>query len=401
MSESGGKSSPAVKVAIISVALSICIMLLAVSVVQGFRREIRDKITGFDAHVTLYANMEDSPKGSIVRDAALDSALRRLPFVTRIDYIASAPVLLKTKQAFKGVYMRGVDTGFDYSFLSSHLMAGRQPDRKKPAGSMREILVSRSTARKLTLHPGDTVNTYLVSDELRARPMIVSGIFDTHFDAYDDYYIYGDIDVVQQMSGVSPEDISAVEITTADFSRLDEYLPQLTYALNNAIDQGEINQSFRLSTVLGQGANYFAWLDLLDTNVAIILVLMTLVAMFTLISGMLIIILEKVRFIGVMRALGLSRHKLRRIFVLLAVRIGLTGLLIGNGVALLIISLQYFFHFIPLDASAYFIDFVPVSLAPMPLVYINLAFVCAIYLVLILPSQMAGRIRPSESMRFD
>lgn len=397
MATAGGKSSPAVKVAVISVALSICIMLLAVSIVQGFRREIRDKITGFNSHIMLTSSGKENI--GIADTPELDSVLRSAHFVTRVDKLTSAPVLLKTKNAFKGVYMRGVDKNFDFGFLKSNLIEGHIPDFKKQGTD--QLLISALTAQKLQVSPGDTVNTYLVADRLRARPLVVAGIFDTHFESFDQYYIFGNRETVSLLSDIAPDVISTIEITTDNFDRVTEYNNAIIAMLNHAIDTGTINQSFNISTALEQGANYFSWLDLLDTNVYIILALMTLVAAFTLISGMLIIILEKVRFIGVLRSLGMSRRQLRKIFVYMAIKIGCIGLLCGNAIAIALILLQYFFHLIPLNAEAYFIDFVPVSVSWASFLWINAGFIVIIYLVLILPSQLAGKIKPSESMRFE
>ncbi len=402
MSVSGGKSAPAVKVAIVSVALSIIIMLMAVGIVQGFRMEIRDRVTGFDSHITLLPETDEYTQTTTIDfTPGLDSLLMAQPGVRSVDLTASTPILLKTRGAFKGLYLRGVPHDYDFGFLQSSLTEGNVPRFNPDSAKSDKILLSKATASKLSLSAGDTVNAYLVADEIRARPLVVSGIFDTHFDAYDNYYAYGDLRLVQKLTHIGSNEGSSIEIDTDNFDRIPHTAQQIIDALDHAIDNESVNQGFSISTTLEKGANYFAWLDLLDTNVWVILTLMTLVAAFTLISGMLIIILEKVQFIGVMKAIGTSRRQIRRIFVLLAIRIGLTGLLAGNAIALILMLAQHYLRIIPLNPSAYYIDFVPVCISPAAILSINAGFIAVIYLVLILPSQLAGRIRPAESMRFE
>lgn len=393
----GHKSSPAIKVAIISTALSVAIMLLAVSVVTGFRSEIRDKITGFDAHISLYPAIESEEEDPVINyTPELRQLLESRPYISHADLLVTAPVLLKTSEAFKGLYLKGVEPGYDFRFLSSNLEAGRTPS---PANKS-DILISRAAATKLGVQAGDSVNLFM-SDDLRARKVKVSGVFNTHFSSYDQYFAYGSASLVRELTGLESSQGSAIDITTTDFNRLREYTPALVQDLNTAIKSGRVLQGFNTSTALDKGANFFAWLDLLDLNVVVILVLMTLVALFTLISGMLTIILERIRIIGIMRSIGARRRQIRRVFILLAIRVGLTGMLIGNGLALAIILLQRHTHFIPLDADTYYIDFVPVTLNGWHFLAVNAAFIMVVYLALILPSQFAARIKPSQTLRFD
>ncbi len=367
---------------------------MAVSIVGGFRREIMQKVTGFNAHITLYSG--DSGSGVLFFTPELDSIISKTPGVRSRSLSLSAPVLLKTPDAFKGMYLRGLGADADTSFLHSCLMEGRLPRADR-----RELILSQGVARHLSLHAGDSLNLFMVSDRISARRMCVSGIFNSHFESYDEYYAYAPLQLVQQLSGLRSGEGSSVDIFLNDFEATPEVSSSLIERLNDGIVAGELNQVYNLDTARNRGANYFAWLDMLDTNVWIILTLMTLVALFTLISGILIIILEKVRFIGVMKAIGASSSRLRHIFVLLAVRIAGIGLVIGNAVALMLVGAQALWHLAPLNPDAYYIDFVPVSLSLPALLGINAAFILIIYLVLILPARLVSRISPSESMRFE
>jgi len=387
------KSSPAIKVAVISTALSMAIMLIAVSVVCGFRREIRDKVIGFDAHISLYPLAEEEGDETVLDyTPGLRNVITSQPWVKRADLIVTAPVLIKTDDSFKGLYMRGVERDYDFSFLQSNLTQGTQPSAKA------DILISESAATKLGVVAGDSVNLF-ISDDLKARKVKVSGVFNTRFDSYDRYFAYAPAGLVRTLTGLAPWQGTSIDIITDNTAALEEYNATLIAGINNAIEEGRVHQSLSSLTVHQKGNHYFAWLDLLDINVWVILVLMSAVALFTLVSGMLILILEKLRFIGVMRSVGATRGVVRNVFVLLAVRVALRGMLIGGVFAMSLIVLQHYTRLIPLDSEAYYIDFVPVSLEPLPLVTVPVAFVVVSWLALILPSQVAGRIRPSRTLR--
>jgi len=390
--DSSGRTSPAVKVAIASVALSIAIMLLAVSIVIGFRREIVQKVIGFNAHVTLCT---DDDNGLLRLTPELDSVVSRTPGVVSSSMSISIPALLKTPTAFKGIYLRGLAPDGDTTFLHNALTAGKLP---RSSGA---LLISASMARHLGITTGDSITLYRVADNVLARRMQVDGIYNSHFENYDDYCAYAPLSTVQELVGATQAEGSVLDITTTSLDESPHVASILFERLNNGVLSGELTQSYRVDTALSRGSHYFAWLDMLDTNVWIILTLMTLVAAFTLISGILIIILEKVRFIGVMKALGASSRRLGNIFVLLAVRIAATGLLIGNAVALLLIGIQALWHPAKLNPEAYYFDYVPVSLPLPQFLIINLAFVVIIYLVLLLPARLVARISPAESMRFE
>lgn len=397
LSDTGHKSSPALKVAVIATALSVAIMLLAVSVVSGFRREIRNKITGFDAHISLYPNASDTDEIPIINyTPELRKFIESRPYVERADLIITAPVLLKTESSFKGLYMRGVKSDYDLSFLDSNLTGGSIFKTDHPD----QILISESVANKLGINAGDSLNIY-TGEDLKARRVRISGIYNTHFMAYDQYFAYAPSELVHQLTGTDSHTGSSIDIKTPDFDNVKDYNELLIKEIRKAYKDKTIAQNLVSRTIIDKGNNYFAWLDMLDVNVWVILTLMSLVAIFTLISGMLIIILEKIRFIGVMRSIGASRRQLHRIFVLLALRICLIGMLIGGFTAIALIIIQDKTHFIPLDPEAYYIDFVPVSLSPVLIGMVLAGFTIITYISLILPARFAGRIKPTETLRFE
>lgn len=402
----GHRSSPAVKVAVAAVALSVAVMLASVAIVLGFKREIREKIIGFNSHISLYAVPTEDGDNVVTMTPSLRALLDSVPYVTDYSLEASIPAILKTPDNFKGVYMKSLAGEGTRRFIASSLEEGKIPEYGKEGtesgdkgnGSLK-VVISRIAANQLGLGVGDRVDTYFITDDVRVRRLEVSGIFNTHFDTYDDLYLYGDLALIQRLGQISADRGTSVAVNTDDFNRVTEYTGDLHNRLLTAVADGTLYRYYNVDNAYNQGIGYFYWLSLLDTNVVVILVLMTFVAIMTLISGMLIIILDKKPFIGLMRALGASERETRRIFQYIAMRVAVVGLLIGNGAGLAILLAQRKWHFIPLDPDAYYIDFVPVELGWLPVVLLNVAVIAVIYLCLVLPSRFVSKIPPAAALR--
>lgn len=389
MSGTGGSSSPAVKVATISVALSIATMLLAVSIVQGFRSEIYRKVLGFNPHITL-----SSPEGLIPADTLLTLIGGEGGVVSATPGL-SLPALLKTPAAFQGIYLRTLPNTPDSTFLPSSLTAGTLPRDED------QILISETMGRKLSVAPSDSIALYSIGRSIASRKVAVCGTYNSHFENYDSYLAFSSPALLASLAGLPDSASTFLEITTGSLEQAPEVAASLHNRLTKEILAGNLQQTFTLSTAQERSAGVFAWLDMLDTNVWVILILMSLVALFTLISGLLIVILEKVRFIGIMKALGASTTRLQKIFVLMAVRTAGRGILWGTLIALGLILLQGSTHVFSLDPDSYYIDYVPVSLSPLAFIGIEAAFILLSYIVLALPARLVSRISPAESMRFE
>ncbi|MDE5869510.1 MAG: ABC transporter permease, partial [Muribaculaceae bacterium] len=329
LASAGKKSAPAVKVAITAVALSIAVMLAAISIVLGFKREIREKVIGFNSHITLYTVPQSESDDNLVSlTPSLTKLLDSEDYIIDYSLEASVPAILKTQDNFKGVYMRSLGGKGLNDFLSANLEEGKLPDAALPSDStMLQIVISRLAAKQLGLKAGDKIDTYFITDDVRVRRLEITGIFNTHFDSYDDIYIYGSLPLIQELGGVDDEKGTSLQITTDDFKKIEEYSSLLQGRLTEALADGTVYRLYRVDNALNQGAGYFRWLSLLDTNVIVILILMTFVACITLISGMLIIILDKKRFIGLVRSLGAKRSKVRSVFVYMALRIAVVGMI--------------------------------------------------------------------------
>lgn len=393
--------APAVKVAVVSVAISVAVMLAAVAIVNGFKREVSAKVTGFNAHISLYPlRTSDQDDNILSLTPSLRQVLDSIPFVTDYSLQVSIPGIFKTPQDFQGIYLKSLEGQGIVDFLKANLVSGVVPDYSKPESAM-QIVISEIAAKRLGLKVGDRIDTYFFTNDIRIRPLKVAGIFNSHFDAYDKVYAYAGLDLIQKLGGIRPDQGTGMAIHTDNFPNIQEYTASLNQILAEAYGNGLIYRPMSVDNALNQGAGYFHWLDLLDTNVVVILTLMTFVAIITLISGLLIIILDKKRFIGLLRALGAPAAKVRKIFVFLALKVTVLGMFIGNALMIGLLMMQDRWHFLRLDPESYYIDFVPVELTIPSVLLLNIGVVVIVYLALILPSTFVARISPAETLRYE
>lgn len=401
LSSKGGRRAPSTGVAITAVALSVAVMLASIAIVLGFKNEIRNKVVGFNGHITLYATPTTQDEDNIMTlTPTLKSILDDKEYITGYSLQAAIPAILKTSTDFKGVYLKGLNGDLTTDFIRENLVSGKLPDFSKEENREKAV-ISETAARQLNLKTGDKLDTYFISDDVRVRRLEIAGIYNSHFDQYDDIFIYGALGLVQHLGQIGQDQGTFLQITTDSFDKTPDYTLNLQQTLNKALAEGEVYKLYRTDNVMNQGSGFFSWLQLLDTNVAVVLVLMMIVGCVTLISGMMIIIIEKKNFIGLMRAMGTPVRMIRRIFILLSMKIAFIGLLIGNGVMLTLLYIQKETHFIPLEADSYYLDFVPVRLTLTSILALNIGVLIITYLVLILPSGFVARISPAETMRYE
>jgi lipoprotein-releasing system permease protein len=401
LSRKGHGKSPALKVAIAAVALSAAVMTASICIVTGFKQEITQRVTGFNAHLSIMKYTSEADEENLVnRTPTLANILDNADYITSWGLEISIPAVLKTSNDFKGIYLKSNDNPNFLRLISESIIAGKMPDFTQQS-SANEIVISQLMADKLHLSPGDDINTYFISSDVKARKLKVAAIYNTHFENYDDVFAYTNLALIQQLSDIPASKGTIVRIQTDDFNNLALNKAELQTSLNKAYMNGEIYTPLIVDDAQTQGAGYFAWLSLLDTNVAVILLLMTLVACITLISGMLIIIMDKVRLIGILRALGMKSSKIRIIFIWLAMRIAAIGLLWGSGISLILLYIQQKFHLLPLDAESYYMDYVPVNIDIPTVIILNIAILAVVFLTLLIPSHFAASISPAEAMHYD
>ena len=394
-------SRPAIRIATVGVAIGLAVMIITVSVVLGFKHTIRDKVIGFGSHIQVI-NLISASNAASYPVSISDSMMQVLSDVEGIKHVqryALTQGILKTDDEFLGVIFKGVGPEFDPTFLQQNLTEGEIPkfsDKK----SGQKILLSRMIADKLGLKSGDKVFAYFIdSDDVRVRRFTVSGIYQTNMTRFDEQICFTDIYTAAKLNGWLPRQYSGAELLTDDFERLDIASQNVEQAINHS--QDEYNSSYTSQTIYEAYPQVFTWLELLDVNVWIILALMVCLSGITMISGLLIIILERTSMIGVLKAIGARNKTIRHTFLWFAAFIIGRGLLIGDVIGIGLVLLQQATGIITLDPQTYYVSEAPVELNLLIVLILNIATLFISIFVLIIPSFFISHIHPAKSMRYE
>ena len=394
-------SKPAIRIATAGVAIGLAVMIISVSVVLGFKHTIRDKVVGFGCHIQVadFMSLQTNENYPIQMGDSMVNVLKKTPGVKHVQRFANKQGILKTENDFLGVVFKGVGPEYDTTFIHQNMVEGSIPKFSDEA-SKNKILVSKEMANKLNIKVGQKIFSYFIDNQgLRVRRFTVEGIYQTNLKQYDQIICYTDLYTAVKLNGWEDDQTSGAEITVNDFNRVNEVEDILVHKVNRTIDK--YGETYSSKTIQEINPQIFSWLDLLDLNVWIILALMIAVAGVTMISGLLIIILERTTMIGVLKALGARNRIVRHSFMWFAVFIIGKGMLIGNIIALGLIALQSTTGIVKLDPTTYYVETVPVEYAWLPFVVINIATLIISVLVLIAPSYLISHIHPAKSMRYE
>ena len=398
-----GKTQSGIAIAVTGIALSVIVMLLSIAVMMGFKNEIRHKIMGFDSQITISLHApSDGRDGSLINIDDLDKAFKVLPQNASATLTIRQPVILKTPDNFTGAVVKGMGRDHDWKFVSENLTAGTIPDYNADS-TLYHTVISHNIAQKLNVGCGDKIDAYFLGgDTYRTRRLKIAGIYDTHFSEYDNAYIFATLPMLSALAGIDERLGTVVEINGLDSdTEISETAGKLSATLMDDIYTGRSVKFYSVTDVHSSAALYFNWLALLDTNVIVILTIMSLLTCLTLVSSLFILILRRVNMIGILKALGASDSLIRRAFVWLTMRLLILGLLIGNAIAIGIILLQTTTGFIPLDPEAYYLDHVPMEFNLAALLILNAGIILVSALVLILPSAIITTIPPSRVINYD
>ncbi len=400
--ESDGRhmSRPAVRVATAGIAVGLAVMLIAVAVVVGFKHEVSGQIVGFGSHIQVAA-YQPSDSHEAIPIAPSDSLMQTIaatPHVARVQRVATKPGIVKTDDDFEGIVLKGVDSSFDWTFFGKHLVAGALPVVGDSAAT-NDALVSRHTANLLRLSVGDRFTAYFVGNPVRARRFTVCGIYETAFADFDRLYVLADLRHVQRLNGWDSTQIGQLELLIDDFDKIDEAERDVFFAAAETTLYGStLLQTRSIKKIVPR---MFEWLDMIDVNAWVILALMLAVAGFNMISGLLIIILERTGTIGLLKAMGARNWTIRKIFICQAAFLIGKGMFWGNVAGCAVVLAEYLTHAIPLDAAMYYVDYVPVSLSVQHWLLINIGTLVLTLLILIAPSHIISTIQPAKAIKFD
>lgn len=394
-------SRPAIVIAVAGIAIGLMVMIVSISVVLGFKHSIQNKVIGFGSHiqVTNFMSQMSANDYPIVIDDSMMNVIKKMPGVKHVERYAYKQGILKTDNDFLGVTFKGVGQEFDSTFIHHSMEEGSIPTFSDSVSSNR-ILISKIMADKLNLKCGEKIFAYFIDQSgVRMRRLTVQGIYQTNLNQYDESICFADLYTVVKLNGWNADQTSGAEVSLTDFNKLDQTEKNFIKTVNRTTDK--YGETYASQTIRDANPQIFNWLDLLDVNVVIIIVLMIAVSAVTMISGLLIIILECTNMIGVMKALGSTNTSIRHIFLWFSTFVIGRGLLIGNAVALALIFLQNQFKIFKLDPSVYYISAVPVEVNLPLFLALNVLTFALCVLMLVAPSYLISKISPTKSIRYE
>ena len=394
-------SRPAIHIATIGVAIGLAVMIITVSVVLGFKHTIRDKVIGFGSHIQVanFMAMQSTDSYPICIDDSMMNVVKHIEGIRHAQRYAMAQGILKTDSDFLGIAFKGVSEEYDWNFIKENLKSGEIPSFSDKEAS-NKLLISTNTASTLKLKVGDRIFGYFVGDNgVRARRFTIAGIYETNMSQFDSSMCFTDLFTSRKVNNWKDGQCSGAELTVNDFSQLEATAQNVVEKINRKADHyGDIMVS---QTIYEAYPQIFSWLSLLDINVWIILVLMICVAGFTMISGLLIIILERTQMIGTLKALGATNATIRHTFLWFAVFVIGRGILFGDIFSMLLIVLQKTTGIVSLDPATYYVSEAPMEINIPAFIVLNAVTLIVSILILIAPSYLISHIHPAKSMRYE
>ncbi len=392
-----------IRIALVGIALGLAVMIISVAVVTGFKQEVRNKVIGFGSHIRIinFDSSNSYETRPVNRNQPFLETLKTNEDIKKVQVFATKPGMIKTDEYIQGVVFKGIGPEYDPSFFRENLVEGHLPEIKNSERS-NEILISEQVSNLLEVDLNDKVVLYFINENESTPRMLqlqISGIYRTSLEEFDNLFIIGDLKQVQRLNDWEDNQVSGFEVLVTDFNRIDEIEQEMRNAvLFYGDDDSEL---LRTTTITREYPQIFDWLSVLDMNVWVILILMALVAGFNMISGLLVLILERSSMIGVLKAMGSRNWSIRKVFLYLSAFLTSRGMLWGNIAGVGFIVLQKTFQLIKLNPTTYYVDFVPVNFSLMHLVLLNAGTILATTLMLIVPSYLISKISPDKTIRFD
>lgn len=388
-------SMPSIGIAVLGMTLALVIMIFSIVIVCGFKKEISNKIYSLDAHIKItkpaYTQSRNSP--ALLLSDDLTEQVLSINNVKSICLIGEKPAVLKTNDSFKGVIYKGVADNFDWSYIKNALIDGRIPSDS--IKGLSEVVISNHISKELNLSIGDKVPTYFIDNKIKARNSIITGIYNTDFEDFDNIFIIGNIRQIQSINQWNTNQGDYIAVSCDNTGNIKQVNDNIKELLANEFYQ------YEATNIVDNNASYFTWLDLLDMNVVIILIIMIIVSSFTLISCLLMIVLERINMIGILKTLGTSNYSIRQIFIITTNRLIWKALILSNFIAIALCYIQDKYHIIKLNPEAYYIEYVPLDINWTYIIAFNIAVIIISYLSLLVPSHVISTIEPKKTILFE
>ena len=394
-----GISNSVLSIAIFGIALGMAVMILSVAIVTGFKEQVRRKVTGFGSHIliTNYDSNNSYAVNPIPKSQSFYPDIEQVEGIRHIQAYATKAGIIKTKSDIQGVILKGIGQDYDWRFFDENMVEGHS-FRVVEGNKTDSVIVAKYLASLLRLKVGDFLYMYFVQDPIKGKRFVISGIYSTDLQEFDKLFVMGDIGYVQKLNDWTADQIDGFEVLIDDFDQLDQMKDEVNLMVGSFYQQGK--ELFDVKSVKDNYSQIFDWLDLTNTNVWVILVIMILVGTINMVSGLLVIILERTSMIGVLKALGARSFSISKVFLYHGAFLISKGLLLGNIIGLGFGFLQYYFKFIKLDPATYYIDSVPINFKLWHILALNAGTLAITTLVLIIPSMFISFIRPAKAIKF-
>jgi lipoprotein-releasing system permease protein len=393
-------SRPINVIAIVGIAMGLAVMILAVAILTGFKQQIREKVVGFGSHIQIMnfdsnISFETTPVSDTQK---FIPEIKKIPGITHLQVFATKAGIIRTDEEIQGVVLKGIGSDFDWSYFRSNMVDG-SVFTVSDTGRTDKVIISKKIASMLRLKTGDTFAMLFIQDPPRMRKFTISGIYETSLEEFDKMYVFCDIGHIKRLNGWKEDQVSGFEVYIDDFDKLDEMTSLVRDKIGYKITEEETK--FKVTNIRMRYPQIFDWLNFQDINVIIIILLMLIVAGFNMISGLLILILEKTNMIGVLKSLGAEDKTIRRMFLYQAAYLIGKGLFWGNFIGIGLAFIQLKTGIVTLDPSSYYIKTVPVNLELIHILLLNAGTMFVIILMLLVPSQLISRITPVKAIKYD
>ena len=396
------RSNIMLRIASLSVGISIAVMIISLAVIFGFKREITARLTGFGAHIEI-TNMDGNSSFEmrpVSMTHPLIGLLDSIPNVSAVSPFAIKAGIINGNDAISGIVLKGVDSTYDWTFFRSHMVEGDLPRIGGPSRS-KDVMISETLAAEMGLKLGDAADMLFIQDPPRKDRFRIRGIYNTHYDELDKMMLLTDIRNVQRLNRWDADQVSGVEVLVNDFSRLERTTEDIDNVNFAVTDNDPVNTPLAVTDIRTKNPVIFDWLDAHNVNAGIIITIMIIVALFNMVTALLIILLEKTSMIGILKTLGMTNRGLQKIFLLRASRIILGGMLWGNVAGIALCLVQHYTGIVPLDSSGYFLNVVPVYLNWGWLLTMNVTVFALVVALLSLPTMIISLILPEKTIKYE
>ncbi|MCI6857382.1 MAG: ABC transporter permease [Bacteroidales bacterium] len=393
----GSSAAFTLRIASVSIILAIVVMIASIAIVSGFKSEIVGRLTDLQPHLRITAGNTQPGVERIVSLQEVESTLEGIDRskIKSIALTAEMPCVLKTDSDFQGLALRGLSSEVDTTVISKRLVEGRM------SRDDNDVVVSQIVARRLGINVGDRPILFFIrGDKIKQRRVVITGIYDTAMEEFDRNILFSNISLAQSIADLTPDQGTSVEFTLYDINNIDEMRDEIIQTVYTSLYQSHSSAVYQLSTVTDENISFFAWLELLDTNIIVILILMSIVAAFSLVAGLLIVVLNRTNMVGILKTLGASNRSIRLTFICLTYKLVLRSLLWGNIIGFAICLIQNFFHPMKLDPATYYMSYVPIEINGW-LIVLNIGILIVSALAMIGPSYIITSLSPTKTIKFE